>query len=180
MHPNEWDRGLGDKIGQALFVVLGFILAFAIVSGFIALHVFIIITLAQTGNDVVFAACGEGARAAWGTLLAEILVTWTIVAGYFAIYDSEASDSDKNACNFCAIVSYTLFSFCISIIGVCYRYSVGLPAYMDVLRAHSAGMDRALLKDFFDVFWIAHLVQLAVTIFMCYVTLCCDSPSSHV
>jgi hypothetical protein len=168
MYSHVRERGWDEKIGEALFGVLGFILSLALVTGFIALHVFICIALAATDNAVVLAACGADGRALWGALLAEILVSWAIVAGVAFIYDAKAFERDKKACVGGTIFIYFLFSFAIVGVGIACRQGPATrsPGCTDTLRTHSAGMDRALLVDLFDGFFIYHCVVLAVTVTM--------------
>jgi hypothetical protein len=176
MYSHERERGWDEKIGEALFGVLGFVLSLAFVTGFIALHVFIWIALAATDNAAVSAACGGDGRALWGALLAELLVSWAIVAGVAFIYDAKAFEGDKKACVGGTIFIYFLFSFAIVGVGIACRSSTRSPGCTDTLRTHSAGMDRALLVDLFDGFFIYHCVVMVVLVIMSLLISFCEEP----
>jgi heme/copper-type cytochrome/quinol oxidase subunit 2 len=157
MNADLREKGWADKLCEALVIFVGVILLLCLVCGFVALHVFIVLALNETNNDSVQAACGAVSRVAWGTLIAEILVTWGIVLAFVAVYYSDGFKRDRELQINCAGYAYLIFSIIVCVVGFAFKSALRRPACMDVLRAHSAGMDRALLVDLFDTFVYTHL-----------------------
>jgi hypothetical protein len=177
--PDAWPRGWDDIIGGVLFGFFFFILMLALVCGFFALHAVIVIALAETNNDVVLAACGGDSRTVWAVLISELVVTWGIFLGFWAVYNKKDADSAKNARVWTAVVCYFVFSVVILICHVTCRYAMGRPVCMDALRAHSFGMERALLVDLFDVFYAVHWFAVVGTIIVFGVRNCCESSDAR-
>jgi hypothetical protein len=169
-HEDVWERELYDKIGQVFFIIV----AFAIVCGFIALHVFIIVALAAIDSDTVFAACGGDGLAVWVTLAVELPVWWLICVVFCAMYHTMHTKNDQKHCAYCTMVICCVFSAIIVIIKSICETSMYRPSCMEALRANSAGMDRALLLDLFVVLSWSHVFVLIIGISICLILSCCD------
>ena len=169
-HEDVWEKGWDDKIGQVFFVIV----ALAIVCGFIALHVFIIVALAAIDSDTVFAACGGDGLAVWVTLAVELPVWWLICVVFCAMYHTMRTENDQKLCAYCTMLICCVFSAIIVIIKSICETSMYRPSCMETLRANSAGMDRALLLDLFVVFFWAHVIVLIIGVVIFFVLNCCD------
>jgi hypothetical protein len=169
-HEDVWEKGWDDKIGQVFFIIV----ALAIVCGFIALHVFIIVALAAIDSDTVFAACGGDGLTVWVTLAIELPVWWLICVVFCAMYHNMPTENDQKQCAYCTMVVCWVFSAIVVIIKSICATSMHRPACMDVLRANSAGMDRALLLDLFVVLSWAHVGVLIIGGVICLILSCCN------
>ena len=141
---------------------------FSVVLGSVSLHLFILLALADTKNDQVKAACGGADASVWRLVLAQPLVFWTIVIVFDGFGNETRAYSAPPEVLKCQISAFWLYAFACLVMWLMGRAQSEIvranAACMDSLRAHSLGMERALLIDMFDVLhWMNFGVLVVAT-----------------
>lgn len=145
-----------------IIIVLVSIVVMGGVGGFFALIVIAFGALVDSNTDEVMLACG---KTLWVIVLLELVVPWVVGAlGSMCFYCGKELRSFLFTVWFG--VWYGVFSF-VMCLGYIQEETTRIhknEMCMDALRAHSLGMNRALLLDLMSFFYILNMIVLSVIV----------------